>query len=92
MCLLLFQISGDSDQIVTRNNTYIRNPGYTSTTTTSATYTHTLKPISSSICQFRLDFDTFVIAGLNTVASVNAGDPELGDCVTDQLTIREVNG
>ena len=77
---------------MTRNNTYIRNPGYTSATTTSATYTHTIKPISSSICQFRLDFDTFVIAGLNTVASVNAGDPELGDCVTDQLTIREVSG
>ena len=70
---------------MTRNNTYIRNPGYTSTTTTSATYTHTLKPISSSICQFRLDFDTFEIEKPTTT-----GTP-LGDCPTDTMAIREVS-
>ena len=58
---MIFQTSGDSDQIVTRNNTYIRNPGYTSTTSTAASYAHTIKPISSSICQIRFDFETFQI-------------------------------
>ena len=77
---------------MTRNNTYIRSPGYPGATTTSATYTHTVTPISSSICQIRLDFNTFVIAGPNTVYSATAGDPLLGDCVTDQLTIKEVSG
>ena len=79
-----FQISGDSNQIVTRNNTYIRNPGYTSETTTSATYTHTIKPISSDICQIRFDFETFQTEGPTTT-----GTP-LGDCLIDTMTIREV--
>lgn len=92
VCCYVIQTSGGAETRVTRNFTYISSPGFPGTTSTSATYTHTIKPISFSICQFRLDFDTFVIAGLNTVASVNAGDPELGDCVTDQLTIREVSG
>ena len=68
---------------MTRNNTYIRNPGYTSTTTETATYTHTIKPISSSICQIRFDFETFDIEGPTTT-----GTP-LGDCLTDTMTIRE---
>ena len=80
-----FQISGDSDQTVTRNNTYIRNPGYTSTTTTSATYTHTIKPISSDICQIRFDFETFQTEGPTTT-----GTP-LGDCLIDTMTIKEVS-
>ena len=70
---------------MTRNNTYIRNPGYTSTTTTSATYTHTITPISSSICQIRFDFETFQTEGPTTT-----GTP-LGDCLTDTMTIREAS-
>merc|ERR1711963_1255246 len=46
---------------VTKNCTYIQNPGYSSTytvtTTTSCSYTVT--PLSSDICQLRLDFQTF---------------------------------
>ena len=66
-----------------------RNPGYTSTFSTQGTYTHTIKKISSNICQFRLDFDEFEIIkpNINTVAN-----PLLpSDCPTDTLTVKEVN-
>jgi len=72
---------------VTLNNTYIRNPGYTSTFSTQGTYTHTIKKISSNICQFRLDFDEFEIIkpNINTVANPNLPS----DCPTDTLTVKE---
>ena len=70
---------------MTRNNTYIRSPGYPGVTTTSATYTHTITPISSSICQIRFDFQTFQIEGPTTT-----GTP-LGDCLIDTMTIREAS-
>ena len=84
VCCFSIQTSGGAESRVTRNFTYIRSPGYPGTTTTSATYIHTLKPISSSICQFRLDFDTFEIEKPTTT-----GTP-LGDCLIDTMVIREV--
>lgn len=85
VCCFVIQISGGEESRVTRNNTYIRSPGFPGTTTTSATYSHTIRPISSSICQIRFDFDTFEIGGPTTT-----GTP-LGDCLTDTMAIREVS-
>ena len=86
MCCFIVQTSGGSDTRVTNNITYIRSPGYPGTTTTSATYTHTITPISSSICQIRFDFETFQIEGPTTT-----GTP-LGDCLIDTMTIKEASG
>jgi len=46
---------------VTQNCTYIQNPSYPTTFTTSGACAYTVTPLSSDICQLRLDFDNFDI-------------------------------
>lgn len=50
---------------ISENRTYIENPLYPNTETSGAgtTTTYTLTKMQSDICQIRLDFDYFVIAG-----------------------------
>lgn len=56
----VFKVSSCGSSL-SKNCTYIQNPSYSSsytvTTTTSCSYT--LTPLSTEICQIRLDFDTF---------------------------------
>jgi len=47
---------------VTYNCTYIQNPSYSSVYTTSGSCTYSVTPVSTSICQLRLDFEKFVTA------------------------------
>merc|ERR1711976_11293 len=54
----VFKISSCSGT-VTENCTYIQNPGYTSSYTTSGSCSFSVTPLNSDICQMRLDFDTF---------------------------------
>merc|ERR1712109_174671 len=44
---------------VTHNCTYITNPSYPTTYTTTGTCIFTVTPLSTDICQLRLDFDDF---------------------------------
>lgn len=44
---------------ITKNCTYIQNPGYSSAYTTSGSCSYSVTPLSSSICQMRLDFKKF---------------------------------
>jgi len=46
---------------VTQNCTYISNPSYPTTYTTTGSCSHAITPVSSDICQIRLDFDNFDI-------------------------------
>jgi len=46
---------------ITQNCTYITNPSYPSTYTTTGTCAHTVTPLNDDICQLRLDFDNFDI-------------------------------
>merc|ERR1712018_217856 len=46
---------------ITQNCTYIQNPSYPTTYTTTGSCTHAVTPVSSDICQMRLDFDNFDI-------------------------------
>ena len=85
VCCFIVQTSGEEDTRVTRNNTYIRSPGYPGTTMASATYSHTITPVSSSIGQIRFDFKTFQIEGPTTTRT------PLGDCLIDTMTIREAS-
>lgn len=50
---------------ISENRTYIQNPLYPNTETSGAgtTVTYTIAKMQSDICQIRLDFDYFVIAG-----------------------------
>lgn len=74
---------------ITQNCTYITNPSYPSTYTTTGTCAHTVTPINSDICQLRLDFDNFDItettAGVCTDSfgtSTPSGQPPLDLCGT----------
>ena len=44
---------------VTQNCTYISNPSYPTSEAVSSSCSYTVTPISSDICQLRLDFDNF---------------------------------
>merc|ERR1712012_1522444 len=72
-CTFRFTACGKT---ITENCTYIQNPGYSSSYTTSGSCSTSVTPISSNICQIRLDFDTFS----TTIASAD------GTC-TDSFTV-----
>merc|ERR550532_2642791 len=46
---------------ISNNCTYVQNPSYPSSYTTAGDCAYNVKPISSDICQLRLDFDNFDI-------------------------------
>merc|ERR1711997_1320332 len=46
---------------VTQNCTYITNPSYPTSYTTTGSCAYTVTPLSTDICQLRLDFDNFDI-------------------------------
>merc|ERR1711997_1141453 len=46
---------------VTQNCTYITNPSYPTSYTTSGSCAYTVTPLSTDVCQLRLDFDNFDI-------------------------------
>lgn len=46
---------------ITQNCTYITNPSYPTTYTTTGTCSHAVTPVNDEICQLRLDFDNFDI-------------------------------
>jgi len=64
----------------TQNCTYIQNPSYPTTYSTSGNCIFTITPVSANICQLRLDFDNFDITDAST-----------GEC-TDSLTIGGQSG
>merc|ERR1719491_21145 len=65
---------------VSQNITYIQNPGYPTAYATTGTCVFSVTPVSSDICQLRLDFDNFDIVETTT-----------GVC-TDSLTIAGPTG
>lgn len=83
-CCLL--VKKKCDDLVTANNTYIRNPEYSASwdPTSSTNCKFTLEN-PGDICQYRLDFDDF-----NLQIPV-VTDVKLGDCSTDSMTITDVN-
>ena len=46
---------------VSENCTYIKNPGYPSTYSTTGSCSYSVTPVSTDICQLRLDLDNFDI-------------------------------
>jgi len=53
---------------ITKNCTYIQNPSYSSVYTTSGSCAFTVTPLSTDICQLRLDFDKFYL-GVSTAGA-----------------------
>lgn len=72
----VFLNTGGATSTITENRTRLRNSEFPSTATaaTATTIAYTVNKMSSDICQLRLDFTTFIIAGpSNTVESIPAG-------------------
>jgi len=51
---------------VSQNCTYIQNPSYPTTFSTTGSCAYSVTPLSSDICQLRLDFDNFDITEAST--------------------------
>eukprot|EP00094_Tigriopus_californicus_P009738 TCALIF_09387-PA protein Name:"Protein of unknown function" AED:0.33 eAED:0.33 QI:22/0.4/0.16/0.5/1/0.83/6/0/194 len=66
---------------VTRNCSYIKNPGFPTAYTDTASCTFTIAKCDPSVCDFRLDFDQFTLNGPSGTLELNEGD-----CNTDSLT------
>lgn len=54
---------------VTQNRSYVSNPGYPSAYTTTGTCSFSVTPLSSDICQLRLDFDNFDLGYTSTTGA-----------------------
>jgi len=71
---------------VTRNNTYVANAGFSTTSTTGVTVTattactYTVNYVNTDICQLRLDFQALTLP-------VIAGDGDVANAATDTLTV-----
>ena len=55
---------------MTKNCTYIQNPGFPSTYTTTGTCSYKVAKTDDSVCQLRLDFASLVLAGNEVPAAV----------------------
>ena len=53
---------------IDQNCTYIRNPNYPSALDSTSSLTYTIKKCSQDVCQVRLDFISFTIAGPSDTA------------------------
>jgi len=90
VCCVFLAKTGASATIK-ENRTHIRNSEYPSTATATATTSivYTINKMQSDICQIRLDFTQFVIAGpANSLENVPASSGTYNThCVNDLLTI-----
>lgn len=95
VCCIFIDIGG-VNSIISNNRTHIRNPEYpaVSATATAISIAYTLQKMSSDICQIRLDFTQFVIAGPansfetitgNTAATIN-------HCTNDDISFVQTGG
>lgn len=76
VCCVFLTTAAAGTITVSENRSRLRNAEYNSyaTATTLQTYVYTVNKMKSDICQLRIDFTNFVIAGpSNTVESITAG-------------------
>jgi len=78
---------------ISKNCTYITNPGFPSGYTTTGTCTFTVSKMSSEICQLRLDFATLelVVSTASTTAG-QCGSTSGGTTISDALTVAGQTG
>lgn len=93
VCCLFIENSGAS-ATVQQNRTYLRNSEYPNVkaATAAETIAYTMQKMTSDICQIRLDFNAFVIAGpANTKENV-PGTTSTSHCNADQMTLVQTGG
>jgi hypothetical protein len=86
-CVFLNTLSAAST--ITENRTWIRNKEYPSyaTATTAQSFAYTVNKMSSDICQIRLDFEMFQIAGPGNSNEQIAGGTTYTHCTRDTMVI-----
>merc|ERR1712223_1388941 len=89
-CTFALSCGGSSSD----NNTYLVQ---TSATSITSPCTYTICPCNQAICRTRFDFATFTLATMKTTAAsasaaIATVGADLGDCVTDQMTITAPGG
>lgn len=91
VCCILISNTGVSASIK-ENRTHLRNPLYPSIETSGAgtTIAYTISKMQSDICQVRLDFDNFVIAGPANTQEQGGSDTVATNC-QDTLTTTLTN-
>merc|ERR1719189_1052965 len=74
---------------ISENRTHLRNSEYPSyaTATASTTIVYTINKMQSDICQIRLDFTSFIIAGPSDSQSKIACATQNHHCTNDQIQI-----
>lgn len=95
VCCVILSNTG-ATAAISHNRTYIRNSEYSAvtTSTTKVDISYTISKMSSDICQLRLDFVDFVIAGpSNSLETIGvAATPALTHCTNDYMTITNGGG
>ena len=67
----LFTVSSTGSTI-NQNCTYLQNPGFPSTYTSTTSLTYTVAKCSDDVCSIRLDFETHTILGPGTTNEVDS--------------------
>ena len=89
--------TSDCGTTISKNISYIQNPSYPSTYSTTGTCSYKVSKVDSSVCQLRLDFDTLVLGG-NDATGSHAGccgstcGTVAGDSASDSLSVAGQSG
>lgn len=86
----IFISATSASATISENRTYIRNKLFPATDTEGAgtTIEYTISKMQSDVCQLRLDFQTFIIAGpANTDENIADGPTTLGTHCNDQFSV-----
>ena len=67
----LFTVS-NTGSTINQNCTYLQNPGFPSTYTSTTSLTYTVAKCSDDVCSIRLDFETHTILGPGTTNEVDS--------------------
>jgi len=78
---------------INKNCTYITNPNFPSSYTTTGTCTFTVSKMSSDICQLRLDFATLeIVVSTASGTAGKCGSTSGGTTISDALTVAGQTG
>merc|ERR1712110_1149056 len=89
VCCIFINSAQASTSTITENRTLIRNtlyPAY-ATETTALSLKYTISKMQSDICQVRLDFNAFTIAGPSLSTQLYVGGTQNHNCLNDQLIL-----
>ncbi|XP_059097812.1 uncharacterized protein LOC131892089 [Tigriopus californicus] len=90
-CLFVVKESGTT---VTRNCTYLENPGSPNPYGSSSQVSYQIAKCCANVCQLRLDFESFVIQGTGNTLELDttSNPPTFGGICKDRFTVSVATG